>query len=335
MWLAHRYSDDPSAYNVAFAWKLQGNLDCDRFEAAIQAVIQRHEALHTAFGVNAATGEPEQFTFHRENFILEKRPIVHEKDIHAQFLDFRNNVFDLDNGQTLKAALLQLSRKEHVFMLCYHHIIMDGISLRTFLGDLNQGYTSPGFWKPAPQYLDYAVAEREQLKGEAMKEDLVYWKQQFESPVGCLPLLPLSRVQSRPPLRISESFTTHAFIKKETVAKVKACSRQSGSTSFHFYTAALQVLLFQLLDGSVDDFCIGIADANRYDDRYVDAVGFCLNLLPVRLRVCGQETISRLLKKTRTSIYGPSHTPRSPLIFCWRSSKFHAPPHPIRCSKYS
>lgn len=304
MWLAHRYSDDPSAYNVAFAWKLQGNLDCDRFEAAIQAVIQRHEALHTAFGVNAATGEPEQFTFHRENFILEKRPIVHEKDIHAQFLDFRNNVFDLDNGQTLKAALLQLSRKEHVFMLCYHHIIMDGISLRTFLGDLNQGYTSPGFWKPAPQYLDYAVAEREQLKGEAMKEDLVYWKQQFESPVGCLPLLPLSRVQSRPPLRISESFTTHAFIKKETVAKVKACSRQSGSTSFHFYTAALQVLLFQLLDGSVDDFCIGIADANRYDDRYVDAVGFCLNLLPVRLRVCGQETISRLLKKTRTSIYG-------------------------------
>ncbi|KAJ5272650.1 Nonribosomal peptide synthetase [Penicillium angulare] len=304
MWLAHRYSDDPSAYNVAFAWKLQGNLDCDRFEAAIQEVIQRHEALHTAFGVNAATAEPEQFTFHPENFILEKRPIVHEKDVHAQFLDFRNHVFDLDNGQTLKAAILQLSRKEHVFMLCYHHIIMDGISLRTFLGDLNQAYTSPGFWKPAPQYLDYAVAEREQLKGQAMKEDLDYWKQQFESPVGCLPLLPLSRVQSRPPLRISESFTTHAFIKQETVAKVKACSRQSGSTSFHFYAAALQVLLFQLLDGSVDDFCIGIADANRYDDRYVDAVGFCLNLLPVRLRVCGQETISQLLKKTRTSIYG-------------------------------
>ncbi|KAJ5116056.1 Nonribosomal peptide synthetase [Penicillium angulare] len=304
MWLAHRYSDEPSAYNVAFAWKLQGNLDYDRFEAAIKAVIQRHEALHTAFGVNAATGEPEQFTFHQENFILEKRATMHEKDIHGQFLDFRNHVFDLENGQTLKAALLQLSKNVHVFMLCYHHIVMDGISLRTFLGDLNRGYTSPGLWRPAPQYLDYAVAEREQLKGPAMKDDLDYWKQQFESPVGCLPLLPLSRVQSRPPLRISESFTTHAFIKKETVTRVKACSRQSGSTSFHFYAAALQVLLFQLLDGSVDDFCIGIADGNRYDDRYVDAVGFCLNLLPVRLRVCGQDTISQLLKKTRTSIYG-------------------------------
>ncbi|KAB8242864.1 beta-ketoacyl synthase [Aspergillus flavus] len=66
IWLAHRYSDDSSAYNVAFTWKLQGHLDCDRFEAAIQAVIQRHEALHTAFRVNSTTGGPEQFTFCRE-----------------------------------------------------------------------------------------------------------------------------------------------------------------------------------------------------------------------------------------------------------------------------
>jgi hypothetical protein len=305
MWLAHRYSDDPSAYNVAFAWKLQGHLDYDQFEAALQAVINRHEALHTAFRVNETTGEPQQFTFCQEGFVLERKIITNESDIHVQFLNFRDHVFDLDNGEILKASVLQLSRSTHVFMLCYHHIVMDGISLRTFLGDLNQAYVSRGVLQPAlVHYLDYAITEREQLHGKAIKEDLEYWKQQFKTPVDCLPLLPLSRVQSRPPLSISDSFTAHAFIKKDTVARVKECSRQSGSTSFHFYTAALQVLLFQLLDGSVDDLCIGIADANRYDDRYVDTVGFFLNLLPVRLRVCGQDTVAQLLKKTRTSIYG-------------------------------
>ncbi|BAE65758.1 unnamed protein product [Aspergillus oryzae RIB40] len=155
-------------------------------------------------------------------------------------------------------------------MLCYLHIVMDGISLRTFLGDLNQSYVSPGVSQPASQYLDYAIAESKQLKGQAIKDDLKYWKQQFETPVDCLPLLPFSRVQSRPPLSISKSFTARAFIKKETVARVKECSRQSGSASFHFYAAALQVLLFQLLNGSFDELCIGIADANRHDDRYFD-----------------------------------------------------------------
>lgn len=224
-------------------WRLLRNcLDCDRFEAAIQAVIQRHEALHTAFQVISTTGEPEQFTFCREGFVLGRKTIANGSDINAEFLDFRDHVFDLDNGGTLKASILQLSRDTHVFMLCYLHIVMDGISLRTFLGDLNQSYVSPGVSQPASQYLDYAIAESKQLKGQAIKDDLKYWKQQFETPVDCLPLLPFSRVQSRPPLSISKSFTARAFIKKETVARVKECSRQSGSASFHFYAAALQVL---------------------------------------------------------------------------------------------
>ncbi|QMW35874.1 hypothetical protein G4B84_011403 [Aspergillus flavus NRRL3357] len=262
IWLAHRYSDDSSAYNVAFAWKLQDHLDCDRFEAAIQAVIQRHEALHTAF-----------------------RTIANGSDINAEFLDVRDHVSDLDNGKTLKASILQLSRDTHVFMLCYHYIVMDGISLRTFLGDLNQSYISPGVSQPASQYLDYAIAEREQLKGQAIKDDLEYWKEQFETPVDCLPLLPFSRVQSRPFLSISESFTAHAFIKKETVARVKECSRQSGSTSFHFYAAALQVLFFQHLNSSVDD---------------------CASELLMQTGTTTDISTpwDSLLKKTRTSMYG-------------------------------
>ncbi|KAB8067864.1 hypothetical protein BDV29DRAFT_196111 [Aspergillus leporis] len=155
-------------------------------------------------------------------------------------------------------------------MLCYHHIVMDGISLRTFLGDLTQGYVSPGVSQPASQYLDYAITEREQLKGQAIMKDIEYWKQQFKTLVDCLHLLPFSRVQSRPRLSISENFTAHTFIKKETVARVKECNQQSRSIFFHFYAAALLVLLFQLLDDLVDDLCIRIADASRHNGRYFD-----------------------------------------------------------------
>ncbi|THC99245.1 hypothetical protein EYZ11_001244 [Aspergillus tanneri] len=268
MWMANLYTADPTAYNVAFAWRLKGTLDVHRFESALGAVLSRHEALHTAFRVDETTKEPKQIAFERDSTVLQVKDIKGGNGVHAEFVNNRNHVFDLVNGETITASLIKVSPAG-----------------------------------PALQCLDYAIAERERPNPD-IEGHLKYWKQQFRAPMEPLPLLPLARVGSRVPLDANDTFTAHAFVKKEVVAQIKESSRQSSATSFHFYAAALQVLLYQLLSGSVEEFCFGVADANRHNDRYVDTVGFFMNLLPVRLRLQGQQSFAELLKNTKTSIYG-------------------------------
>ena len=55
------------------------------------------------------------------------------------------------------------------------------------------------------------------------------------------------------------------------------------ATEFHFYLATLQTLIGRLLP-SVDEFFIGIADANRTDTKFTEILGFFLNLLPLLFR---------------------------------------------------
>ncbi|KAH8709939.1 Polyketide synthase-nonribosomal peptide synthetase [Beauveria bassiana] len=304
IWLADCYSNDQTAYNVAFAWRLRGALNVSKFERALQTVIGRHDALHTAFQVDNSTGRPFQAVLKAGQFLFESRYTGPASDIHAEFTNFRRHIFDISTGKTMRASVLQLSGDSNIFMLCYHHIIMDGVSLRTFLCDLDRAYVSPHLQLPTTGYLDYAAEDRDLARREDLSESIAYWKQCFSKPAETLPLLPFARVNSRHPFASADTFTARTFVRKNAVARVKECSQRCHSTPFHVYAAALQVLLFKLLGSSVEDFCFGIADANRLDNKYADTVGFFLNLLPVKLRLQSDETFAQLIKRTRNSVYG-------------------------------
>jgi amino acid adenylation domain-containing protein/thioester reductase-like protein len=305
LWLANNYIEDQTTYNVAFAWNLKGSLQVSKLQSALQAVVKRYEVLRTAFHLDEESSTPAQSVHKIAHISFESSSVRPEVDVHTEFINFRDHIFDLKSGLTMKALVLQVSDDLHVFMLCYHHIIMDGVSLRMFLYDLNRAYHSPSaLLRPTTQYLDYTVDEQNMMKDFNLKSDLQYWKERFDRPVDPLPLLPCSRTNSRFPLRKYDTFTAHAFVDKEVVARIKENGRKVQATSFHVYGAALQALLFRLLDGTTEELCFGIADSNRLDHRYLETLGFFLNLLPLRFQVQGQSSFSELIKQTRTGIHG-------------------------------
>ena len=75
------------------------------------------------------------------------------------------------------------------------------------------------------------------------------------------------------------------------------------STPFHFYAAALQVLIFQTLEGTTKDLSIGIADSNRLNHDHIDTVGFFVNILPVRASLSANDSFADTVVNARTSIY--------------------------------
>lgn len=305
LWLANNCVEDPTTYNVAFGWKLTGALQMLKLETAFQAVAQRHESLRTAFFVDDSTGKPSQAIYNITRIPITIKDIHSVDEVHPEFVKLRRHVFDLLEGQVMKVVILQISERVNILMVCYHHIIMDGVALHLFLLDLNRAYGSPAaLLRPTSQYLDFAKEHNEIVVNGNMQDDLRYWKEIFRDNPAPLPLLPFARVRSRLSTARCESVIGHAFVSKDTVSRIKEVSRQVQSTSVHFYSAALEVLLFQLQEGTMEDICLGIADANRLDNKYMDTIGFFLNLLPVRTQVNGQERFKDLIRRTRKNIYG-------------------------------
>jgi len=71
LWLANNYVEDSTAYNVAFAWRLEGDLRIPKFEVALQDIARRHESLRTRHSMDPVAGEPCQSVLEAANISLE------------------------------------------------------------------------------------------------------------------------------------------------------------------------------------------------------------------------------------------------------------------------
>ncbi len=90
--------------------------------------------------------------------------------------------FDLERAPLFRARLLRLGESEHWLLLTQHHIATDGWSSGVLRRELSVLYEAFREGKPSPlpelpvQYADYAVWQREWLRGEVLEEQLSYWK---------------------------------------------------------------------------------------------------------------------------------------------------------------
>src|SRR5262249_1769825 len=109
--------------------------------------------------------------------------------------DEEQRPFDLEVGPLLRVSLLQLGAEDYVLSCTMHHIVSDEWSLNLLtheLGALYESYTQATVSELPDlpvQYVDYAVWQREWLQGEALEQQLAYWKRQLSDlpPVLKLP----------------------------------------------------------------------------------------------------------------------------------------------------
>src|SRR6202012_5081526 len=126
LWFLDRLEGGGPSYHVPLAVRLRGALDRAAAQAALEDLVQRHEALRTGFGVDQ--GEVVQVIHAR------RHPDWREQAAHAAVLaDLMTaearKPFDLARGALVRAVLWHLGPQDHVLQLTLHHIISDGWSL--------------------------------------------------------------------------------------------------------------------------------------------------------------------------------------------------------------
>ena len=200
----------------------------------------------------------------------------------------------------LRARLLELGEREHVFFCTFHHIIFDGWSVAVFSRDLSafyeafrRGEDNPPLEALPVQYADYALWQRERWRARSSSAS---------SPIGGASW-PMRRRWRLPtdlarPLQPSFAGGRHSLVlAPEIAARLKELSRQENATLFMTLLAAFQLLLCRY--SGEEDISVGIPAANRNHVELEELIGFFLDTLVLRTDLSGAPSFRELLRRVQ------------------------------------
>ncbi|WP_033876090.1 condensation domain-containing protein, partial [Pseudomonas aeruginosa] len=293
--------------------RLSGPLDVARFEAALQALVQRHETLRTTFP--SVDGVPVQRVHGDGGLHMDWQDFsALDRDSRQQHLQTladseAHRPFDLESGPLLRVCMVKMAEREHYLVVTLHHIVTEGWAMDIFARELGALYEaflddreSP--LEPLPvQYLDYSVWQREWLESGERQRQLDYWKAQLGNEH---PLLELPGDRPRPPVQSHQGDLYRFDLSPELAERVRRFNAARGLTMFMTMTATLAALLYRY--SGQQDLRIGAPVANRIRPESEGLIGAFLNTQVLRCRLDGQMSVGELLEQVRqTVIDGQSH----------------------------
>jgi natural product biosynthesis luciferase-like monooxygenase protein len=304
LWFLDRFQPGSPFYNLPGAVRLRGALDVKAFERSLHEVVRRHDMLRTTF--KTVEGEPAQVVTSAPSVPLPVTDLTTLPDDvrEAEALRLREEEagrpFDLAAGTPLRAQLLRLGEREHVFLLTLHHIIADGWSMGLLVQEVAALYDAftRGLPSPLPdlsiQYADFAQWQRRRLAEGVLERDLAYWERRL---AGAPDMLNLPTDRPWPPVQSHRGATFEFALSPELTAALKELSRGEGATLFMTLLAGFAVLLQR--HAGQDDVLVGTPVAGRQQEETESLIGLFINMLVMRADISGDPTFRQLLGQIR------------------------------------
>jgi amino acid adenylation domain-containing protein len=309
LWFLDQLEPHRAVYNIPDSHYFKGPLNLAALERSLSEIVRRHEILRTTF--QTVAGEPVQVIAAPQPLRLEvtdlSRLPAPEREAEAQRLadEEAQQPFDLARGPLLRMRLLKLDDTEHVLLLTMHHIISDGWSLGVLGRELTALYAAFSAGQSSPlvelgiQYADFAVWQREWLRGEVLEKQLGYWREQLG---GELPVLELPTDRPRPARQSYRGAVEGLDLSEEVSRRLKEISREAGTTLFMTLLAIFNVLLWRY--SRQDEIIIGTPIANRNRAETEELIGFFVNTLVLRTKLSGEMSFRELLEQVRETTLG-------------------------------
>jgi amino acid adenylation domain-containing protein len=177
--------------------------------------------------------------------------------------------------------------------------VFDGWSFEVMVHELAALYEAEVNRVPAElpelpiQYADYALWERDRLRGETLDKLVGYWSEALAG----LQTVHLPTDRRRPVLADFTGGVERGPMGVAILEGLRELARKQGTTLFVTVLAGLQVLLHRY--SGQDDIVVGTASANRTRSELAPLIGFLVNTLPIRTDFSGDPTFLDLLDQVR------------------------------------
>jgi len=308
LWFLAQFDGAGEAYHIAGGLRLKGDLDRRAMRRALDRVVARHEVLRTTF--RQVDGRPIQVIGPPEKgFQLEEENLCQAADAPGELRRMAereaSEPFDLEQGPLIRGRLVQLAEDDHALLVTMHHIVSDGWSMGIMINELSALYEAyrSGEADKLPelpiQYADFAVWQKSWMQGEALENQLAYWRRQLG---GELPVLELPTDRPRPAMQTRRAAERSHMLSGALSDSLKALSLQQNCTLFMTLLAAFKTLLYYLTRQT--DICVGADIANRNRAEIEKLIGFFVNQLVLRTELSPDSTFEELLRKVREITLG-------------------------------
>jgi amino acid adenylation domain-containing protein len=303
LWFLDQLDPGSAAYNIPSAVRLTGTLNAAALDAAVSAIVRRHEALRTVFG-RGADGDPVQIILPAGPFPL---PVVDLSALAAPGEEARRlaveearRPFDLAQGPLLRVLRVARGEREHDLLITMHHIVSDGWSMGVLVRELTALYAAftTGLPSPLPelpvQFGDFAVWQRRWLSGAVLEAELDHWRERLS---GAPPALELPTDRPRPAVQTFRGAMVDFVLPRRLLAGLTGFVRQRKATLFMALLAAFATLLARLT--GQEDVSMGSPIAGRTDTQTEGLIGFFANTLVLRTRLDAGPGMGDLLARVR------------------------------------
>lgn len=309
LWLHQQRHPSSTAYNLTVGIRIGGPIRGEVVQAALQAVIDRHDPLRSVY---------KEVGGHGRRFVLASMPLrmgtvaldpppsgddwVGDPRVSAAIDGIAMAPYRLER-ESLRAALLTDGEERHLLLMGLHHLTADGWSARQFVVEGVANFQQlaagekPYAASPARTYGEWASAERARLTGDGAVSARTYW----ESTLADVP------VESRLPFALPTPEPSLAGARMEVAIparvrdRLRRLAREQQASTFTAILAGCQAILARL--SSQDDVVVAVPHANRAEEVR-ETIGLFAGTLPIRSRLNADTTFRTLVDEVSVALRG-------------------------------
>lgn len=296
--------DNPVSYNIS-ATILFEDLQEKYFENALKLLVIEQEALRSCLEI---IDDLPMYAVHDHiDFKLTRQDISASSGNREELLkgiveEEIGKAFDLARAPLFRARLVKTDRNKHLFIICIHHIIADGVSLEIFKDKLLNIYCKAVNTRPVVLTCDSGFCsfiEKENIKLLKGKFDR---KKEFW----------IKKMQGAEPLALQADFSAKQksngtgrekrfVIPPEAMKTAQAMAMEQEVTVFSVFFAMFGVLMNKYTQN--ENITLSSPFSYRPDLDFEGTIGCFISMLPIRFNISKEEQFLSIIHQTSKEIY--------------------------------
>lgn len=308
LWFIDQLEGETTQYHLSYAMRVNGTLNLEALQYALNEIVQRHQVLRTTFAKQ--DGEPVQ-VIHENVSVPLAHISVNEVSVNSAGDQALTEIikkessrpFDLGNDLMLRCSVLTLNDGSKAILFTMHHIASDGSSMGVFAREFSQYYRAYCDGKaltldPLPlQFKDFAYWQRKSQAENVLQRDLAYWVEKLAG-IPQVHSLPLDK--PRPLKQSYDAKRMNRMLDADMYQSLTQLANSHGATLFMVMQAAFAALISRY--SAAQDIVIGVPHAGRSQESLKGLIGFFINTLALRTHVAPDMTVVDLITDTKRTV---------------------------------
>lgn len=292
LWIACKSYKNVPLYNIGFCYELTGQVDVKKLKSSLMHITNLHDPLRSGFQLKNG---------HLYQFIIEDcSPYIEEVDfsndeqqknkLNKYKSDFFYTPFKLSVPGLARYALVKISEDKRQLLLLWHHLIIDAFSVKQFLKELGESYSSAYKLNVEQGNKNSPLLPLTHFGTSNIRD---YWRNKLSNIDASFALPQYSSN------KLSKKAIRHKiYVGAPTSNSLVQFIDKQQCTLFEFVSTLCLVILFRFSHAKTE-FILGYSKNDRTRTKNWQQFGYQVNTLPLKISVEHNLSFLDLLSKVK------------------------------------